>query len=256
RPVDPAYVELLASTMAVLGADTPVTIGAAGADGRHPLIAGGHRMAAARALGWTKVSAIVSEATGDAAKLLEIDENLMRRELSALDRAVFLAERQAIYARLNPETVRGKKPRGLGTKSSSFPNATFTKATAERLGLSERSIQMAVRRAALPAEIRGLLVGHPVADSGAELDKLLGLNPDEQAAVAQALTRAEKPAKSVSVALLEFRGAPKESRAAVTAREFNALLGAWRKAGTAARRQFAEYLAREGVTLPAAGGEA
>ena len=89
RPIDPAYVEMLAANMAERGQDTPITIGPARPDHTHPLIAGGHRIAAARALGWTKIDALVSEATGDAAKLLQIDENLMRRELSALDRAVW-----------------------------------------------------------------------------------------------------------------------------------------------------------------------
>jgi ParB family transcriptional regulator, chromosome partitioning protein len=246
RPVDPDYVALIAESMAERGQDTPIVVTAAGGpDGNHQLIAGAHRLAAARALGWAEIDVLYSDAEELQAQLQEIDENLIRRELSALDRAVFLARRKEIYEALNPETKHGgKREKG---KSQSFAtwSGRFTKATADKLGLSERSIQLAVRRASLPAEIREAIATHPISDSGSELDKLIAAPLDRQRAVVAALTRAEKPARNVSAALAEVAGPSTTSRAAETQRQLAALLGAWRKANNAARGQFLDYLASE-----------
>ncbi len=245
RPVDPDYVALLAASLAERGLDTPIVVSAGGPDGNHQLIAGAHRLAAARSLGWAEIEALVSDADELQAQLQEIDENLIRRELSALDRAVFLARRKEIYEALNPQTTRGKYDRKAKAKTSSVMPASFAKATAAKLGLSDRSIQIAVRRAALPPDLRDAIATHPVADSGSELDKLLAQPEPRRRAIVAALTRAEKPARNVSAALRELVGPDATSRAAETQAQLNALLGAWRKAGTAARGQFLDFLASE-----------
>ncbi|MFT8664020.1 MAG: hypothetical protein ABF772_03195 [Acetobacter orientalis] len=46
---------------------------------------------------------VVKNVNDDEVELLEIDENLCRRELSALDRATFLTRRQDVYQKLHPE---------------------------------------------------------------------------------------------------------------------------------------------------------
>lgn len=114
RAVDRDYVSLIAESLAERGLDTPIIVTAAGADGRHALIAGGHRVAAASLAGWTEIPAKVVEADELQARLIEIDENLIRRELSALDRAVFLAERKRIYEAMHPAT----RPGGGATRAS------------------------------------------------------------------------------------------------------------------------------------------
>ncbi len=256
RPVDPAYVELLAASLAERGQDTPIQVRPrADAPGEYDLVAGGHRVAAAQLAGLATLEARVVDATDDEAKLAEIDENLMRRELSALDRAVFLAARQEVYLRLNPQTARGKnnKTKGIAeTTSLSFQGRSFAKATAERLGLDERTIQRAVARAKIDPAVRAKLVGHPVAESGAELDKLAAQPPLRQAMVVEMLTRPEKPARNISAALAEIAGPAPTTRAFETMRGFNALQSAWKKANRAARRQFLEFLADDGeIDLPA-----
>lgn len=254
RTVDEDYVALIAASMQEKGQQTPIQVGPADTDGRHRLIAGGHRMAAARMAGLATIDAIISEVTGLEADLLEIDENLMRRELSALDRAVFLARRKDVYEALHPQTAHGKAKKGKdlekSTSLSTFAER-FTAATAAKLGVDERTIQRAVARAAIHPEVRAMIATLPIAESGAELDKLAALSPADQFEVGEALTRGEKPARSVSAALVEIKGPPSTSRAAETNRQYQALLSAWKKAGRAARRQFLDHLEREGeVALP------
>lgn len=54
------------------------------------LVVGGHRLHGADILGWDEIPAILIEATDDEARQIEIDENLARKELTALERAEFL----------------------------------------------------------------------------------------------------------------------------------------------------------------------
>jgi ParB family chromosome partitioning protein len=246
RPVDPDYVALLAASMAERGLDAPITVSAGGGDGNHQLIAGAHRLAAARSLGWDEIEAIVTDADELQAKLQEIDENLIRRELSALDRAVFLAERKAIYEALNPAAKRGGDRRSTKRTSLSVWSEGFGKATAEKLGVDERTVRRAIARAALAPEIRSAIATHPVADSGAEPDKLIAQPIEVQRRIVELLTAGEDRPANVSTALTRLAGPARTSRAAETARQFAALMSAWRKAGKAARGQFLDHLASEG----------
>lgn len=61
----------------------------------YQIVAGHHRVAACRALGWTEVDAIVVTAASHLnAELLEIDENLCRSELTASQRAQAIKRRR------------------------------------------------------------------------------------------------------------------------------------------------------------------
>lgn len=256
RPVDPDYVALIAASLAERGLDTPIVVSAHGLDGNHQLIAGAHRLAAARSLGWDDIEAIVTEADDLAAQLQEIDENLIRRELSALDRAVFLARRKAIYEALHPEAKRGGDRRSTKRTRLSVWSGAFAKATAAKLGVDERTIRRAVARAALPVDIREAIATHPVSDSGSEIDKLLAQPGPRQRAIVAALTRAEAPARNVAAALAEIIRPDATSRAADAERQMQALLVAWRKAGTHARGRFIDFLAAEGaIGRPGASGK-
>ena len=71
-------------------------------------IAGGHRLEAAKRLGWEEIEAkIWTDVTDDWAAIMEIDDNLAGAEMNALDTAVFLATRKQVYERLHPETKAG-----------------------------------------------------------------------------------------------------------------------------------------------------
>jgi len=205
RAVDPDYVALLSESMREQGLMTPIEIGPEDGEGIHTLIAGAHRLEAARRLGWAEITARVFGGDAIQARLREIDENLCRHDLTELDRAIFLASRKALYEQLNPETRHGGKRRG--DQVAKFGHLSFSADAAEKLGVSERAIRRSVRRAeALAAETRQRITGTPIARRGAEIDVLAALPHAEQLRLLDLMD--ERGIAKVGAALRVMRGAP------------------------------------------------
>jgi len=147
RPVSEAGVEALKASIAETGVMKDAIHVRRKKGGVLVLIAGAHRLEAARQLGWTEIEAKVwTDVTDDWSRLMEIDDNLAGAEMGPLDTAVFLAERKRVYERLHPETRQGGD-----RKSVEFKNQTdiesvrsFAATTAEKFGLSERHIRRLV----------------------------------------------------------------------------------------------------------------
>lgn len=97
RPVSPAGVQAILASVAEIGRiKDPVHVRRSKKG--LTLMAGGHRMAAYAELGVEVADAWVwSGITDDDARLIEIDDNLAGAEMTALDTAVFLAERKRVY---------------------------------------------------------------------------------------------------------------------------------------------------------------
>lgn len=199
RPSDPAWVQAIAASMAEHGQEQPIIVRRSG--DRFVLVAGKHRLDGAQLLGWTAIDADVRhDMTDEQARIVEIDENLMRQELSAIDRAIFLAKRKAIWEALYPETaIRGRR-KELRTTCPQFLPSTFAKDVAERTGLSDRTIRRSTELASLLSpEIIAAIRGTKLADNAAALKKLSLLPADRRLKVAQTLGAGE--AKSINAAL-------------------------------------------------------
>lgn len=80
RRPDTDHVKELADSIRELGLLNPVTI-----DRENFLIAGIHRLEAAKTLGWIEVECTMSSLEGLWAELAEIDENFVRNDLSAVE---------------------------------------------------------------------------------------------------------------------------------------------------------------------------
>jgi N6-adenosine-specific RNA methylase IME4 len=148
------------------------------------LVAGWHRLEAARALDLDSVLAVVrDDLDADAALLVEIDENLIRADLSPAERAMCVARRKELYERVHPETKptkaggpgRGKTRRHSG---DDIPER-FTKDTARKTRRSERSVQREVERANKIVSLADV-VGTSL-DAPDELDALAKLPEPAQA---------------------------------------------------------------------------
>lgn len=189
RAIDPAWVEALAKSIAAIGLQHPITV-VRETDGSHTLLAGAHRLAAAQSLGWGEIPAQVIEANwikDHERRLHEILENLMRNELTKLDRAASLSELKNAHEALYPQTKHGQHG-GRGGKKNESAIFGFSKTTAEQTGLSKSAIELAVAIwKGLSPETRTRLQGTWLADHQAGLKTLSEETPDRQAAICDVL---------------------------------------------------------------------
>ena len=102
RPTVPETVNALASSMQAIGLMQPVTLRATGSGYR--VVAGNHRVSAARALGWAEIEAFVLQGSATAdQELREIDENLIRAALTPAQRAWAIKRRKELWEALRGE---------------------------------------------------------------------------------------------------------------------------------------------------------
>lgn len=244
RPLDPAWVQVIGTSMKVDGQRTPIEV-RAHKHGRYDfsLISGGHRTAGAEASGETHIDAFIVEADELKARLIEIDENLIRHELNPLDRAAFLSERKAVYEALNPDTKRGVAG-GKARQGSATLMFSFADDAAEKTQLSPKTIQRAVQiHTKLSPDVRATIAGSDLAHREGELYALSRLTPKEQVKVVGLLNRAKDPASSVRAAIAIAQGRavtvdPDEA-------QLKKLLDAWNRAGTKARRNFLKSIEKK-----------
>ena len=218
RPINPVWVETLAEAIGRGEMLPPIEIVERG--DRFVLASGGHRLAAHRHAGLTEIEAHVFAAADfadeAAIRLREIKENMLRYELTALDRSVHLATWKEIWEAAATPTKRGRKPKDaisekLPQNSAAIFAGSFSAAAASALRLSERSIQVAVQIAiGIDPGVRERIAVAPIADVQSELLQLAAQHPDRQAKIA-ALLLAEPPgATSVAdaVAIIDRVPAP------------------------------------------------
>lgn len=110
------------------------------------LIAGRHRLEAARRLGWTEIDAYVLDGDERDARLWEIAENLHRAELNVQERADHIAE----WVRLTNEKVAQSAPPlgGMQPKESGIRKA------ARDLGVTRDEAQRAVKISSITPDAR------------------------------------------------------------------------------------------------------
>jgi ParB-like chromosome segregation protein Spo0J len=184
RPVDDQTVDFLVESIEEVGQITPILVRPVG-DG-FEVIAGSHRLAAFVRMGEADILAVFAEHDDDLhAELAMIDENLCRRDLSPVESAAQLARRKAIYEELYPGTRHGSPgvSRQVGDSSKRNDNnevARFTANAAAATGRSERAVQRDTERGekVIP-EVLATLKGTK-RDTGAYLDKLKKLPPNDQ----------------------------------------------------------------------------
>ena len=197
RTPAPDKVKALADSIREIGLQHPI-----GVTKGFRLIHGRNRLEAYRMLGRPKIPAVVHDLDDLHAELAEIDENIARSPLTAMEQIKALARRKEIYEALHPDTKTGSKTASVdgGKKARSPATASFAEDTAEKTGTSPRTVQRDVAIGqAIPDEIAELIKDTPIADNKRELKKLARLEPEEQKVVAQML--AEGDVETVSEAI-------------------------------------------------------
>lgn len=179
RPLNDAILPSLCDSIEEIGVVNPIRVRRDG-DG-YEVIAGAHRFAACDLIGLRQVPCIIVDDDDLHAELAMIDENLMRAELSASERATSTARRKAIYLELHPETAAGNA--GAEARWNAMDNlstASFSAETAKATGKDERTIRRDAERGEKVApEAMNKIAGTKL-DTGAYLDRIKNLPPDEQ----------------------------------------------------------------------------
>jgi len=246
RPVDPARAAQLAASIDQIGLQQPIVVRRAGEGFK--LTAGAHRLEAMRLRGVTELQVgsevLIRDAGSDEAELAEIDENIVRGDLNAFYRALFFAKRRDAYERMNATMGRGgdRKSRKFNELTNSETlgfeiSDRFTKDAAERVGLSEEAVRLALQIGdALTPEIIEALKDTRVAGNQSELLALVAeKSSPRRLDIAKAI--ADGRAHSVATARVAL-GFDKEVANDPQGRAYAALLANWEKADAKTRRAF------------------
>lgn len=211
RPLVTSNVDKLATSIREVGLIQPInviktTVVHGIAEPGFKIVAGHHRVAACRALGWTEIDAIVMDDTGHLqCEMMEIDENLCRADLTPSQRSKHIKRRAQIWDALHPvqtqldvgkvlpfdvnddpemdETEVGKvcPPQYAGQLGGARPQSkSFAAETAAVTGESKRSINQHLARAEALGDDLDRTAGTCL-DKGVELDALARMPAPERA---------------------------------------------------------------------------
>lgn len=164
RALSEDAVARLAASMSAIGLRSPITVRVVDdyvlsdgevCDGVPVLVAGRHRLAAAKSLGWTHIDCIDADDDAITAEMWEIAENLHRLDLTKDQRDEHIRR----YAELIATQREAAKPGQTVQVSGGRGNKSIATEVAEQTGLNART----VRRALAPApEPKAPLPDHDV----------------------------------------------------------------------------------------------
>lgn len=249
RDVDMAVVAGLVPMIEATGLQHPVQLLRIG--NRLMLGAGAHRLKAFEVMGRPNIPAHVYEADTahpeDELRLLEIVENVGRRELSPLDRAAHVTELKKVYLKLygaNTGGRPGKTPANIAGVSRqglwSMPDDV-----AAKMGLSERTVRADVEFfERLTPEVRRLVAGTWLAENRAQLVLLSKLDDEDQAAVVELLfgKGGDSPGKNVAHATaLHFNQVDSSTP---DEKHYAQFVKLWARASKKTRKQIASHIAK------------
>ncbi|MQA66429.1 MAG: hypothetical protein GEU76_11110 [Alphaproteobacteria bacterium] len=246
RQSNPAAIRTLASSITEIGLCTPITVVSDG-NGEWVLVAGLQRLHAVHELGWDHIPALVIEPEKIITELWKIDENLMRLELTRLERDQHLLRRKELYD-VAHETETGRSTPSLGGRGKKG----FARDTEAELGLSKRSVNEALHRASrIPTALQERLKGVAAANSAAELNALARLDPKLQAEAVERV-RAGR-AETLRQASTQLRGKPGDRDPSEF--QFQRLVLAWNNARPEIRTRFLRWLVSTGALREVPGAD-
>ncbi|WP_338341840.1 MULTISPECIES: ParB/RepB/Spo0J family partition protein [unclassified Shinella] len=203
------------------------------------LIVGGHRCAAADIIGWEELDALVVEADGPEAQMMEIAENLYRNELSALDRAIFVMKYRELWEKQHGKIERGQYSAEKCNDCTFVfaPGRDLSEHVQERLGFGRRTYFNVTRIGQnLHPTLRAAVRGTEAETDQSKLLKLAKLPADDQLRIAAALK--EKPDLKLALSWLKPEKPAVDPQAALLAK----LIAAWDGASEQTRQEFLVHI--------------
>jgi ParB family chromosome partitioning protein len=189
RPLKAEKVSELMESIKANGLLNPITL-----DRNLNLIAGLHRLTACKLLGIEEIECnILNYDDVNRARLAEIDENLIRSELDALERAELWLERERILEQLGLRAKPGDNQytRKGGEMISPPPKTTLE--LAKEAGYTERTFQQGKQIAkSIVPEVKEVIRGTPIAKSPTALLKVARAGSKEYQKAKQAQKAAQE----------------------------------------------------------------
>lgn len=196
RRLDEAKVETLAQSMEVVGQLSPI-ICYSPDDETMDLVAGAHRLAAAKRLGWKAIDAYIMDGDELHAQLAEIAENLHRAELTAIERSEQIAqwirlteERQVQLRQVDADKKSSKRNDGRGHRKEGG-----RRAAAREINVSEPQARRAQKIASISPHAKQAAADAGLDDNQSALLRVASKAPEEQVTEVGAIARErERPA--------------------------------------------------------------
>lgn len=224
RPVDMEAVKTLAASMDKIGLRTPITIRSPN-ESECYLVAGRHRLEAAKQLGWEKIDCFIVDCSEDDAEMWEISENLHRAELSVIQRA----EQIGRWVELAAKVAQ------LGPRSNAQPKEAGIRKAATDLNINRQDVQRAVKIATLTPEAKQAAVTRGLDDNQSALLAAAVVSPERQ------VEAIHNFADSKLRAAIERANPPEfKEWSEMEAKQYRALVTAWNNASPRVREKFEE----------------
>lgn len=189
RPIKAQKVAELMESIKANGLLNPITL-----DQKLNLIAGLHRLTACKLLGLDQIECnIITYDDADQARLAEIDENLIRSELDALERSELWLERDQILERLGLRARTGDNQYSQKGGETVSPPLKTTLELAKEAGYTKRSFQMGKQIAkSIAPEVKEEIANTPIAKSTTALLKVARAGDKERNKAEQAEQAAQE----------------------------------------------------------------
>jgi ParB family chromosome partitioning protein len=189
------------------------------------LVAGRHRLEAAKSLGWTEIDTFVLDGDDTDARLWEIAENLHRKELNDLERSVYIAEWFELAKRQFGQVVQ--KPEGGRPEGGIAEAARLLPVPGKTEDGKRKTIERALKIAAITPEAKEAAAAAGLADNQHALLGVAGEKTKEEQLKKVAklasrkrakrkktpAVRVETPATAPSADLPSFRTSEQETEA-------------------------------------------
>jgi ParB family transcriptional regulator, chromosome partitioning protein len=116
--------------------------------------------------------------SGLSAELAEIDENIVRNELTTLERSEQLARRKEVYEAIHPKTQHGGDRKSEKSRRNDFALNSFAMDTATKTDVSPRTVQQEVQIASkISGPAKEMIRDTPVADDKTSLLEIARMPP-------------------------------------------------------------------------------
>lgn len=245
RAVDEDHALAISASIVEHGLFNPVTVRKTpNGKVKYTLVAGAHRIRAMEHCQDRQIDAAIINADKDEAVLIEVCENLIRNDLSVLDRAIFVQTYRDVWENKYGQITRGGDQRGnlhlcLIDTLEEEASRGFATVCAERLGVSKDAIKRATRIAQnlIPA-VRKSVQGTAIADNQSQLIALSKLEPDVQKKAATAISKTKGDFKQSMVLLQGGKVEKPDPQIGLLSR----LIDTWSRSNEQTKSDFLEHI--------------